>query len=71
MVHIVRMRCSSSRKHEVVHILLCFIIFFIEHYVTLLGVRKSMSAECKADDIDLATFEEALVKCRTIKPLLW
>lgn len=48
-----------------------FHYFFTEHYVTLLGVRKSMSAECKADEIDLVTFEEALVKCRTIKPLLW
>jgi hypothetical protein len=64
------MCCLSSKKHEVVDILISLIIF-IEYHVTLLGIRKSISAECKADEIDLATFEEAFVKCRTIKPLLW
>ena len=62
-VHIVRIRCSSVyiSEHQVGNISLPFMIF-IENDITLLGTRKSMSAECKADEIDLATFEEAFVK---------
>ena len=33
--------------------------------------RNAMSADGRAAAIDLATFEVAFTKCKTIKPLLW